>query len=70
MAFWNAPTDDPRHAEHAVACALDMLDVLARFNAENAAAQGNGLPAGGASRGNFGFREAAFRTDGDEPWVR
>ena len=36
MAFWNAPTDDPRHAEHAVGCALDMIGTLARFNEENA----------------------------------
>ena len=35
MAFWNAPTDDPQHAEHAVGCALDMIETLARFNAEN-----------------------------------
>lgn len=34
MAFWGAPTDDARHAEHAVACALDMSANLARFNAE------------------------------------
>jgi adenylate cyclase len=34
MAFWNAPTDDAQHAEHAVACALDMVETLARFNAE------------------------------------
>jgi len=34
MAFWGAPTDDARHAEHAVACALDMAANLARFNAE------------------------------------
>jgi adenylate cyclase len=34
MAFWGAPTDDASHAEHAVACALDMSANLARFNAE------------------------------------
>ena len=34
MAFWNAPTDDPKHAEHAVACALDMGSTLASFNGE------------------------------------
>jgi adenylate cyclase len=34
MAFWGAPTDDSRHAEHAVACALDMSANLAHFNAE------------------------------------
>jgi adenylate cyclase len=40
MAFWNAPTDDPRHAEHAVECALDMIETLRRFNAQNG---GSGL---------------------------
>ena len=34
MAIWGAPLDDPRHAEHAVACALDMADTLARFKQE------------------------------------
>jgi adenylate cyclase len=34
MAFWGAPTDDAAHAEHAVACALDMAQNLERFNAE------------------------------------
>jgi adenylate cyclase len=37
MAFWNAPTDEPRHAQRAVDCAVDMLATLARFNEENAA---------------------------------
>ncbi len=41
MAFWNAPTDDPQHAEHAVDCAVDMLATLAQFNADTAAA---GMP--------------------------
>ena len=31
MALWGAPVDDPRHAEHAVACALDMHDALVAF---------------------------------------
>jgi len=31
MALWGAPVDDPRHAEHAVACALDMRDALVAF---------------------------------------
>lgn len=34
MAFWNAPLDDPRHAHHAVAAALDMLDAMTALNAE------------------------------------
>jgi adenylate cyclase len=43
MAFWNAPLDDPRHAHHAVAAALDMLDAMATLNAElHAEARRNG----------------------------
>ena len=34
MALWGAPLDDPRHAEHAVACALDMHDALVAFRRE------------------------------------
>ena len=34
MAFWGAPLDDPEHAQHAVACALDMADTLLAFRAE------------------------------------
>ena len=33
MAFWGAPLDDPEHAKHAVAAALEMSDVLERFKA-------------------------------------
>jgi adenylate cyclase len=42
MAFWNAPTDDPQHAERAVGCALDMVGTLARFNADNATSGATG----------------------------
>jgi adenylate cyclase len=31
MAIWGAPLDDPDHAKHAVACALDMVDTLIAF---------------------------------------
>jgi len=31
MAIWGAPLDDPNHAKHAVACALDMVDTLIAF---------------------------------------
>ena len=34
MAFWGAPLEDPRHAEHAVAAALEMEQVLEAFRAE------------------------------------
>jgi adenylate cyclase len=34
MAFWGAPLDDPRHAEHAVAAALEMEQVLIAFKKE------------------------------------
>jgi adenylate cyclase len=34
MAFWNAPLDDPRHADDACASALAMLAALDRLNIE------------------------------------
>ncbi len=34
MAFWGAPTDDPRHARNAVAAALEMSQVLEAFRRE------------------------------------
>jgi adenylate cyclase len=34
MAFWNAPLDDPDHAEHACASALAMIAALGGINAE------------------------------------
>lgn len=32
MAFWNAPLPDPRHAQHAVSAALEMLEAIAALN--------------------------------------
>jgi adenylate cyclase len=34
MAFWGAPQDDPQHAQHAVAAALEMEQSLLRFKEE------------------------------------
>jgi adenylate cyclase len=34
MALWGAPLDDPDHARHAVACALEMADTLQAFKRE------------------------------------
>ncbi len=33
MGLFGAPLDDPRHADHAVAAALEMTAVLDRLNA-------------------------------------
>jgi adenylate cyclase len=37
MAFWGAPSADPRQAEHAIAAALEMTEVLATFKRESGA---------------------------------
>ncbi|MDF2446456.1 MAG: hypothetical protein K0S46_1692 [Moraxellaceae bacterium] len=34
MAFWNAPTENPQHAAHAVQAAIGMAEALDRFKAE------------------------------------
>jgi adenylate cyclase len=71
MAFWNAPTDDPDHAVHAVACALDMAATLALFNAEIAATGivldiGVGLHSGPAVVGFIGSqRKMEYTAIGD-----
>lgn len=41
MAFWNAPTENPRHAEQAVAAALEMAEALDRFKQELALTDGS-----------------------------
>ncbi len=41
MAIWGAPLDDPKHAENAIRCALEMSDTLEAFKADfGAAAEG------------------------------
>ena len=60
MAFWNAPLDDPDHAEHAVATALQMMESLDEFNAEivkegvPAFGMGLGINTGTVVVGNMG----------------
>ena len=60
MAFWNAPLDDPDHAEHAVATALEMMESLDEFNAEiikegiPAFGMGLGINTGTVVVGNMG----------------
>ncbi|MFN7173244.1 MAG: adenylate/guanylate cyclase domain-containing protein, partial [Thermaurantiacus tibetensis] len=40
LAFWNAPLDDPDHAEHAARATLAMVARLAELNAEKAGGPG------------------------------
>ena len=59
MALWGAPLDDPEHARHAVACALDMADTLQAFKRELGAEEldfdvGIGLHSGPAVVGLIG----------------
>ncbi len=77
MAFWNAPLDDVRHAEHAVAAALGMRAALAALNAQwERETQGQdyrpvrfgvGLNTGLACVGNLGsLRRFDYSVIGDE----
>jgi adenylate cyclase len=60
MAFWNAPLDDPDHAVHAVATALQMMESLDEFNREISAegippfGMGLGINTGTVVVGNMG----------------
>ncbi|MGH7074173.1 MAG: CHASE2 domain-containing protein [Stellaceae bacterium] len=79
MAFWNAPVDDPAHAEHACRAALQMRAELVKFNAAlraEAEAAGHlhhevrfgiGLNTGECSVGNMGTaRRFNYTVLGDE----
>ena len=62
MAFWGAPLDDPRHAEHAVAAALEMEQVLIAFKRELGEESGDfdvgiGIHSGSAVVGFIGARQ-------------
>lgn len=63
MGFWNAPTNDPDHAYHAVACAVEMIDETARlrtqWESEGKAAIriGIGINTGDAVVGNIGSQQ-------------
>jgi adenylate cyclase len=66
MAFWGAPIDDPDHAEHGIAAAVEMIANLKLLNEQNRARNwpeiriGIGLNTGLMSVGNMGseFRMA------------
>jgi adenylate cyclase len=78
MAFWNAPADDPDHADHAAQAALAMTRELAALNerwSARAHARGEkhhevrfgiGLATGECSVGNFGSTQRfAYSVVGD-----
>jgi adenylate cyclase len=70
MALWGAPLDDPEHARHAVACALDMADTLAAFRRQLGATSdfdvGIGIHSGPAVVGLIGSdRRREYTAIGD-----
>jgi len=60
MAFWNAPDDQPDHAQRAVCCAMEMRYALANFKVKRAGLDtelfecGIGIHTGEALVGNMG----------------
>ncbi len=72
MAFWGAPVDDPRHADHAVAAAIAMQQEVDRLNVEFAAlgwpslTVGIGINTGVVRVGDMGSRlRRAYTVIGD-----
>ncbi len=72
MAFWGAPVDDPRHADHAVAAAIAMQREVERLNREFEAlgwpklAVGIGINTGVVRVGDMGSRlRRAYTVIGD-----
>ncbi|TAL28621.1 MAG: adenylate/guanylate cyclase domain-containing protein [Alphaproteobacteria bacterium] len=78
MTFWNAPVDDPHHAQNACRAALEMVEALKPVNAElKARAEkagrtfyelkaGIGINSGRASVGNMGSKQRfAYSALGD-----
>lgn len=63
MGFWNAPTVDADHAEHAVACAVEMIEattrIRERWEKEGKASIriGIGINTGDAVVGNIGSKQ-------------
>jgi adenylate cyclase len=62
MAFWGAPLGDPKHAEHAVAAALEMQEVLVAFKRDLGEAGGDfdvgiGIHTGSAVVGFIGAEQ-------------